>query len=315
MSQPHWTDRPEGGGRFALSLIRSIALYGGRPVARLLLYPITLYFYLRRAPERAASRAFLGRVLGRPARALDVMRHIHRFAGVILDRVFLLARDDVRQFQLDIHGLDLLLDTYHQGRGMLLLGSHLGSFEILRVLARERPEVPLKVVLDKSQTPAITEMLHALNPAIGRSVIDASEGGTAIVLGIKEAVEQGAVVALLGDRARPQEPTRSAAFFGEDAPLPVAPYLIASLLDTPVLLCFGLYLGGNRYALHFEHFADRIDIPRNQRNARLDHWLARYAARLEHHARLAPYNWFNFYDFWQSDRVDLVVAPGGPGRA
>jgi len=315
MSNPHWTDRPEGGGRFAIWLIRSIALYGGRPFARLFLYPITLYFYLRRRPEREASRAFLSRVLGRPAGAFDGMRHIHRFAGVILDRVFLLARDDARQFQLEIHGLDLLLDTYRQGRGMLLLGSHLGSFEILRVLARERPEVKLKVVLDKSQTPAITELLHALNPAIGSSVIDASEGGTAIVLGIKEAVEQGAVVALLGDRARLQEPTRQAPLLGESAPLPVAPYLIASVLDTPVLLCFGLYRGGNRYSLHFERFAERIEIPRSERNVRLDEWLARYAARLEHHARLDPYNWFNFYDFWHSDRVEPVVAAGEPRRA
>jgi predicted LPLAT superfamily acyltransferase len=313
MSNPHWTDRPEGGGHFAIWLIRSIALYGGRPVARLLLYPITLYFYFRRKPEREASRAFLSRVLGRRAGAMDVMRHIHRFAGVVLDRVFLLARDDVRQFQLDIHGLELLLDTYHQGRGMLLLGSHLGSFEILRVLAREKPEVQLKVVLDKSQTPAVTELLHALNPAIGSSVIDAAGGGTAIVLGIKDAVEQGSVVALLGDRARPQEPTRRAPFFGDTAPMPVAPYLIASVLDTPVLLCFGLYRGGNRYALHFEHFADRIQIPRSERNARLDDWLARYAARLEHHARLDPYNWFNFYDFWQSDRVEPAVTAGEPG--
>ncbi|GMV28116.1 MAG: hypothetical protein AMXMBFR59_02410 [Rhodanobacteraceae bacterium] len=315
MSNPHWTDRPEGGGHFAIWLIRSIALYGGRPFARLFLYPITLYFYLRRGPERDASRAFLSRVQGRPAGMLAVLRHIHRFAGVILDRVFLLARDDARQFALEIHGLELLLDTYRQGRGMLLLGSHLGSFEILRVLARERPEVRLKVVLDKSQTPAITELLHALNPAIGSSVIDASEGGTAIVLGIKDAVEQGAVVALLGDRARPQEPTREALFFGEPAPLPVAPYLIASLLDTPVLLCFGLYRGGNRYSLHFEHFADRIEIPRSERNLRLDAWLARYAARLEHHARLDPYNWFNFYDFWHSDRIEPVVAAGEPRRA
>lgn len=315
MSNPHWTDRPEGGGRFAIWLIRNIGLYGGRTFARLFLYPITLYFYFRRRPEREASRAFLSRALGRPAGTFDVMRHIHRFAGVILDRVFLLARNDVRQFQLTIHGLDLLLDTYHQGRGMLLLGSHVGSFEILRVLAREKPEVKLKVLLDKSQTPAITELLHALNPAVGDSVIDASEGGTAIVLNIKDAVEQGSVVALLGDRARPQEPTRNAVFFGQPAPLPTAPYLMASVLDTPVLLCFGLYRGGSRYDLHFEHFAERIEIPRSERSARLDEWIARYAARLEHHARLDPYNWFNFYDFWQSDRVEPAVPAGEPRRA
>ncbi|UXI68707.1 acyltransferase [Tahibacter amnicola] len=314
MSQPHWTDRPEGGGRFAIWLIRSIALYGGRGIARLLLYPITLYFYWRRGPEREASRAFLTRVLGRPARTLDVMRHIHRFAGVILDRVFLLASDDCRRFQVNVHGLDLLLQAYGQGRGILMLGSHVGSFEILRVLARERPEVKVRVVLDKSQTPAVTDLLQALNPAIAATVIDASVGGTHIVLALKEAVEEGALVTLLADRARPHEPTRTALVLGEPAPLPVAPYLIASVLKTPVLLCFGLYRGGNRYDLYFESFSDCIEIPRTERNQRLDAWLARYAERLEHYARLDPYNWFNFYDFWHSDRVDVPAAANGEPR-
>ena len=63
----HWKERPEGGGRFAIWLIRSIAQVGGRAVSRVLLLPITLYFLLVRGPERRASRAYLGRVLGRPA--------------------------------------------------------------------------------------------------------------------------------------------------------------------------------------------------------------------------------------------------------
>ncbi|MBW8075945.1 MAG: acyltransferase, partial [Metallibacterium scheffleri] len=89
-----WQGRREGGGWFALWLIRCIGLRGGRPPARLLLYPITLYFFLRRGPERRASRAYLARVLGRPARTRDVLRHFHAFAATTLDRVFLLARGE-----------------------------------------------------------------------------------------------------------------------------------------------------------------------------------------------------------------------------
>ena len=59
-----WKQRPEGGGRFAIWLIRAIALYGGRRAARLCLYPITGYFYLRRGPERLASAQYLQRVFG-----------------------------------------------------------------------------------------------------------------------------------------------------------------------------------------------------------------------------------------------------------
>ena len=44
----HWIDRPEAGGRFAIRLIAGVGLHLGRRVARVALYPITLYFYLRR---------------------------------------------------------------------------------------------------------------------------------------------------------------------------------------------------------------------------------------------------------------------------
>ena len=70
-----WKQRPEGGGRFALWLIRSIGCYGGRGVSRLLLYPITLYFLIRRGPERAASCAWLSRALGRRASLWDAAKH------------------------------------------------------------------------------------------------------------------------------------------------------------------------------------------------------------------------------------------------
>jgi predicted LPLAT superfamily acyltransferase len=156
----------------------------------------------------------------------------------------------------------------------------------------------VRVVMDTQQTPAMTAMLHALNPAVAAGVIDAGQDGTAIALAIQDAAKQGALIGLLADRARPREPTRDATFFGTPAPFPIAPYLIASLLQIPAVLCFGLYRGGNRYELYFETLAECIQIARRERDARLGEWTQRYAARLEHYTRLDPFNWFNFYDFW-----------------
>jgi predicted LPLAT superfamily acyltransferase len=292
-----WKQRPEGGGWFAIWLIRSIGRYGGRAVARALLYPITLYFLLRRGPERRASRTYLARVLQRPATLLDVARHIHTFAATILDRVFLLS-GQLRRFAVGIEGLESLHAHLDAGRGVLLFGSHLGSFEVLRVLSRARPDVTVRVVLDKGHNPAMTQLLDALNPDIAATVIDAAQDGPAIVLAIQEAIAAGHLVALLVDRAGPGEAAQAAPFLGQDAPFPSAPWLIAAVLGAPVLLAFGLYRGGNRYDLVFEPFSDGERVPRGQRARQLAALIRRYAVRLEHHARQAPYNWFNFYDFW-----------------
>lgn len=294
----HWLDRPEAGGWFAIWLIRFIGLHFGRGFARLILYPVTLYFYCRRGPERRASRDYFRRLTGKPGSAWQVMRLIHAFASTILDRVFLLARG-IDGFRVSTRGVEELHRQLERGRGVLLLGAHVGSFEVLRVLAARRPDCKVKLVMDKSKTPALTALLEALAPELADSVIDTARGGMDIVLALSEAAREGAMITLLGDRGRPHESMREAPFLGAAAPFPAAPWQIAALLEVPVVLCLGMYRGGNRYDLVFETLAEGVELPRADRNAALDAYIHHYAARLEHHLREAPCNWFNFYDFWQ----------------
>lgn len=294
-----WKQRPEGGSRLALRLLLAIACHGGRGLARVLLWPITLYFMAVRGPERRASRAYLARVLERPVRLRDVARHIHTFASVILDRVFLLS-GRMREFEVGVTGLDELHAQMDKGRGVLIFGSHLGSFDALRVLAQERPDVQVKVVLDKAQAPAMTELLATLNPRLADCIIDASQDSTSIVMAIKRATDEGHLVALLVDRTRPEDPSLPAQFLGAQAQFPTSPWLIGAVLKVPVVLAFGLYHGRARYTLAFEAFSDGLDVPRRNRAATLGALIRGYAARLEHHVRAAPYNWFNFYDFWNT---------------
>ena len=267
MSTPahDWKARPEGGGLFALWLIRTIARRLGRRVARPLLWPITGYFLLKRGPERRASRAYLSRVLGRRAGVLDGARHVHTFAATILDRVFLLG-GDLGRFDITINGVEDVHTLLDRGNGVLLFGSHLGSFDVLRVLATRRPDYLIRVVLDKGQNPAMMKLLDALNPTIAANVIDAAQDGPSVVMAMKQSLDEGALVAMLVDRARPDEPALPAPFLGGVARFPTTPWLIAAALKVPVVLGFGLYRGGNRYDLCFEAFApEALEVPRGTR--------------------------------------------------
>jgi predicted LPLAT superfamily acyltransferase len=308
-ARPTWKQRPEGGGRFAIWLIRGIARHGGRRIARLLLGPITLYFLMVRGPERRASIEYLERVLGRPARLLDGARHIHTFASTILDRVFLLS-GRLQLFRFTISGLDDVHGQLDKRQGVLLFGSHLGSFEVMRVLARHRPDYVIRVVMDTRHNPAMTQLLDALDPAIAATVIDAGQDGPSLMLAIQQAVSAGQLVALLVDRVQAGDTAERVPFFGHDASFPRAPWLIASVLRVPVVLAFGLYRGGNRYDLAFETFSDGLHVPRSERAQALSTLIRRYAERLEHYARLAPYNWFNFYDFWNDPAAQPAAAQG-----
>ena len=304
-----WIERPEGGTAFGLKLITGFALAFGRTAARVLLYPITVYFLLRRGPERRASREYLQQITGREVSLWQVAQHIYCFAAVTLDRVFLLS-ERFKRFEVRTFGLDQLRQAWGQGHGVLLLGAHLGSFEALRVLAEFRSDLQVRVVIDIEQNRKLSQVLNALNPKLAKSVINARQEGTATALTIKEALDEKSLVTLLADRARPGNQVMTVDFLGRPAPFPTSPWQLAAALKVPVVLCFGLYRGGNRYDLHFEAFADQLKLERAHRDAQLRQTIQRFADAVAHHARSAPYNWFNFYDFWRADDPPTPAAAG-----
>jgi predicted LPLAT superfamily acyltransferase len=224
--------------------------------------------------------------------------------------VFLLS-ERFKRFEIEIHGLDDLRAQYSKKQGVLVFGSHLGSFDSLRALATMRSDLKVRVVLDVEQNPALTQILNTLNPELARSIINARQDGTVTTLAMKEALDEGALVTLLVDRARPGNQLMTADFLGRPAPFPTGPWQIAAALKVPVVLCFGLYRGGNRYDLHFEVFAESLRVERANREASLNAIIQRYADRLAYYARSAPYNWFNFYDFWQLNAPSNPPDPAG----
>jgi predicted LPLAT superfamily acyltransferase len=293
-------NRPEAGSAFGYRLISTFAMLCGRTAARLVLYPITAFYLVRRGPERRAARKYLQQVLGHKASLWDVAKQIHCFAAVTLDRVFLLS-ESFKRFDIRVIGLEELRQQWAKKQGVLVFGSHLGSFDSLRALAEFRQDVKVRVVLDVEQNPTITNILNTLNPEMARSIINARQDGAVTALAIKEALDETALVTLLVDRARPGNQVVTADFLGKPAPFPTGPWQLAAALKVPVVLCFGLYRGGNRYDLHFELFAETVRMERSDRQASLNAIIQRFADRLAHYARSAPYNWFNFYDFWQTD--------------
>ena len=290
-----WTELPERGTPGSLRLIAWIALRIGRAAARLLLYPIVFYFFITATKARRVSRQYLSRVLGKPARWWQVFRHFHYFAATILDRIYLL-RSNFGAFDVAIHQPEVLHRQIEAGKGCILLGSHLGSFEVLRALGVTEQRCVLKVLMDTAHNQNLTEFLDALNPDIANTVIVPDRPDT--LLRVKESLDAGAVIGILGDRVAGGDKTTRAKFLGANATFPAGPILIAGLMHCPVVLFFGLYRGGNRYEIFFEHFADEIILKRDQRAEEIQYWAQRYAERLERYAKLAPYNWFNFFPFW-----------------
>jgi predicted LPLAT superfamily acyltransferase len=292
-----WLEQRERGSLAAMKGGVRLLLSVGHTFGRLLLYPTCAYFFASSREARAASRAYLDRVLGRPARLMDVLRHYLTFAKTLHDRVYFLA-GRTAEFEIEQHGLNALEMTLAKGKGCVLLGAHLGSFEVLRVLGTLERKLPVNVLLYPDNSSNADAVASDLCPELKQRVIPLGRPDT--LLRVHECLERGEIVGILGDRTLKSDKTVRCDFFGQPATFPQGPLLLASILKAPVILFFGLFEGGRRYTIHFELFTDELQIARRDRSAQLQPWIARYAARLEHYCRLAPYNWFNFYDFWRA---------------
>jgi predicted LPLAT superfamily acyltransferase len=194
------------------------------------------------------------------------------------------------------------------GNGGLVFTAHHGSFEALRAIGASRKQLRFRIVIDRAQGAIITSALDRINPELAKEQID-SAGGAPLVLALHQALGERSIVGLMADRRVGEDPGIPVQFLGGTAYLPSGPWKFAAALGAPVVLCFGIYRGGNTYELHFERFADAEAIPRNQRAAAAAATAQRFATRLEHYVKHAPYNWFNFYDFWPDAPAAAETAP------
>jgi predicted LPLAT superfamily acyltransferase len=292
-----WVTDRERGSYTLLRIMTYISLHLGRSVPRLILYVIAAYFFLLAPKARRHARTYLRRALQREPTASDRFRQVLSFATVIHDRVYL-VNDRFDLFDISIEGEELVREMLSEGKGAFLMGAHLGSFEVTRAIGRRQASLRLVLAMYEENARELNAVLAAINPAAKPEII--ALGHMDAMLRIREQLERGAFVGLLGDRSLRDEPGQVVEFLGRPARFPAGAMRAAALLHRPVIFMTGLYRGKNRYHVVFELLADFSSTPSGERQAALQAAMTRYVNLLEKYCRSDPYNWFNFHDFWRT---------------
>lgn len=306
-----WLGTAERGTLLGIRVVFWMATVLGRVPTRVLVRLIALWYALFDRPARRGSRAWFRVIDGAEPSWGKVYRHILRFSQITLDRFFLLSgRTSV--FTVTRTGHQHLKEVVARGKGAVLLGAHLGSFEAMRAGA-DKDGLPLNILGHFENARMINALFEQLDPGMAARVIHIASGSVDFIFKVQQRIEAGELVAVLGDRTGLNEKTVTVQFFGRPARFPAGPFTLAAVLKCPVLLTFGLYHEPNRYDLYCEPFTDRVVLPRKDRQAHLEALVQRFAERLEDYCRRAPDNWFNFYDFWESPAAPApVLLPGPP---
>jgi predicted LPLAT superfamily acyltransferase len=291
-----WVTHRERGSMTTLRIMAFLSLRLGRPGGRLFLHLICAYFFAFAPTARRHARAYLRKVFGREPTAADRYRHLLTFATTVHDRVYLL-KERFDLFDITIEGEPVVQQAVTKGQGAFLMGSHVGSFEMIRAVGRQRPGLRVAMAMYEDNARRLNSMLAAINPNATTDVI--ALGHIDAMLKIQEYLDRGTFVGVLGDRTLGNEASVRIDFLGQPARFPVGAMRAAAIMRRPVIFMIGLYRGANRYHVAFESLADFSTVEPRQREAAVQAAIERYAALLEKHLRRDPYNWFNFFDFWR----------------
>jgi len=296
----HWSAQKEKGNRFALHLLKWIALNFGRRVVLWALVPVTVYFVLFAASSRRASERYLAKVYQRTPTWREVWRHFYTFAVVSVDRFYFLS-DNTADFQVTLSGEEIFKPFVDNKQGCILLVSHLGSFDVMCAPSIGRYQLPIRFLIDKQHNARAMGVLETLAPELAQNVLDAKQFPPELSLTLDQCLKQGEFIGIMADRAALKDKVSPVKFLGETALLPTGPWLLGLVLRVPIILCFALYKGKGEYTVNFERIDSLIDVPRKLRHQAIETAVTNYAQRLEFYSQQAPYNWFNFYEFWSDE--------------
>jgi predicted LPLAT superfamily acyltransferase len=170
---------------------------------------------------------------------------------------------------------------------------------MLRVLS-DRQKFKVNVLMFSRHVAQVTSFFERLHPEGRLRVIQMDPGSIRSIFEVKACIDRGEFVGILGDRIRPGELGRVADDFLGAARFPLAR---SSWRDcSAVLLTLCLRTGDARYETVVKLLTQGEVVPRAEREKRAQELLETYARSLEEACCRAPYQWFNFYDFWDAHR-------------
>ena len=298
-----WTSRSVGSNWQHQSFYLLIRL-GGRRAAYLLLYPVVASYALFSRLARQRASHYLQRRFPEsrgPARLGHCYRLLLGLGKALVDRATVGILGP-KALDVRLEGREELLRLRDENRGLLMMTAHVGCWQtamaVLGFLQR-----PVNLLMRREEGDIDRHYFEHAGIDSPFRIIDPAGylGGTLEMLG---ALKRGEVVCVMGDRLLGSDKSTVATeFLGQPAELPFSAYKIAAASGAPVAVFFSWKNGPDSYRLQL---ARTIRVPQltGRKPETFAPYAAEFAAALEDYCRQHPYQFFNFFDMWQT--------PSGP---
>ena len=253
-------------------------------------------------------------------RRMLVARHLHRvdptLEGKALDRAVdetfsSYARYWVDSFRLpqmsleavdfgfDLDNFAYISDGLAAGKGVIAVLPHLGGWEWAGFWMTQVMNVPVTVVVESVEPPALFEFFAKLRRELGMNIVPLGPGAVPEIL---HALKANHIVCLLADRDIVGDGIE-VEFFGEITTIPAGPATLALRTGAALIPCAVYFEGRNGHLAVVEPPMEVVREGRLRDDVR--RLTIELAGRLEGLIRHAPQQWHLQQPNWPSDYVEL----------
>jgi len=294
----NWTGKSKGnplGYRIFIALI-SIDVR----LAYVLLKPVS-FFYLLFSKKKSIYYFYYQRLnYGSLKSIISIYKNYVFLGKTLIDKIAILSGQK-KQYTFDFEGEMYLHEIANEKQGGLLLGAHMGNWEVAGELL-ERVDAVINILMVEAEHEKLKDVL---NDAIADKKVNVIpiKDDMSHVFSVIEAFKRKELVAMHGDRFIEGNQTLDVPFLGEMAKFPIGPMVLASKYSIPVTFVFSVK-ETNR---HYHFFATKGKIYPSYRkvalrNKAVQEMIEEYVHHLEEKVLKYPLQWFNYHQFWNKEK-------------
>ncbi len=261
------------------------------------------WFWLTDQKARQASADFLRRVLGscpRPRRLAQTWRHLRIYGELTLDVSVALA--GYEHIHVEPPDIQLIKEALRPDQGLLVLTGHVGCPELAAAMIQGLGQGRRVHIVRYRAPDDPTEYFYRTHWKLLRDVhwinsIHPLSAGVQVMA----ALRNHDFVGMQADRATHGR-SIPVTLLGRRAVLPAGPFTAAVLSRAPVVTAFMLREKRRYYRLHLSplrYYDGSTDGPAVDQGAAIRRAAEDYVADLEPLLKRYPYQWGNFYKFWE----------------
>ena len=303
----NWQSKPESTFGLGIDFVLWCHTHLGKHFSHTIIRFIALTVWMLNPSVRKVSKQYLDNLKQFAAvnnislPHLSTLKHINRFCNNFLDQLL------SWQNKLDMRDV-IPVDNSHErfviqttkNTGSVIISAHIGNIEMMRAINNHlQIKNKLNIIIWMNNNKRFMKYLKKLDPNSNINLIPSNNIDPSTIFTLDDKIKKGEVIVILADRITGSESkTVEVEFLGKQAFLPQGPWILAGILNAPVFTSYNIYSDG-RYHSYLNEWGPIKLRDRKNREEEIKQLASRFIQELEEMVIKSPYDWFNFYNFWQ----------------